>query len=256
MLSLQVTVDTSRLDPLMRRFESRVKSATATALTRSAQSAQVKIKADIARVFDRPTNWALNSTRIEPARKDKLDAAVWLKNRNSQPGGPSSYLWPQVLGGGRERKGYESRLLREGILRPNEFTVPADGAPIDGYGNVPASFIRQMLSQLGAANAADNSGYDSNVKKGAAQSAASKRRQLKAGTFFVSRGRSTGNPLPRGIYQRKLTGFGWATRMVFAIVTGKPQYRARLPFFSTVQQVRRDELQSHFDREIARISQD
>jgi hypothetical protein len=44
--------------------------------------------------------------------------------------------------------------------------------------------------------------------------------------------------------------------MVFAIVTGKPQYRARLPFFSTVQQVRRDELQSHFDREIARISQD
>jgi len=254
MINLRVEVDISRLDPLMRRFESRVKSATATAMTRVVQSAQAKIKSDIGRVFDRPTAWALNSTRIEPAKKDKLEAAVWLKHRNSLPGGPRSYLWPEVLGGGRERKGYEGALLSVGVLRPNEFTVPADGAPRDGYGNVPASFIRQMLSGLAAAE--QRPGYTANVKKGAAQSAASKRRQLKAGTFFVSRGQSTGNPLPRGIYQRKLTGFGWATRMVFAIVVGKPQYRARLPFFATVEKTRREELQKHFDAEIARISQD
>lgn len=238
----------------MRRFESRVRSATATAMTRTVQSAQAKIRGDIGRVFDRPTRWALNATRIEPARKDKLDASVWLKNRDSLPGGPSSYLWPQVLGGRRERKGYEGALLAAGVLRPNEFTVPAEGAPLDSYGNIAASFIRQMLSQLKAAE--QRPGYIGNVRRGAAQSAQSKRRQLKAGTFFVSRGKSTGNPLPRGIYQRKLTGFGWASRMVFVIVTGKPQYRARLPFFSTVNQVRRDELQKHFDAEMARISQD
>ena len=237
----------------MRRFESRVRSATATALTRSAQSAQAKIKADIARVFDRPTPWALNSTRIEPAKKDKLNAAVWLKNRDSLPGGPRSYLWPEVLGGGRERKGYEGKLLAVGVLRPNEFTVPTRDAPRDGYGNVPASFIRQMLSQLQAAET--QPGYQANVRRGAAQSAASKRRQLKAGTFFVSRGKTTGNPLPRGIYRRKLTGFGWATQMVFAIVVGKPKYRPRLPFFRTVNETIGAELQQHFDREIARISQ-
>ena len=254
MINLQVSVDISKLDPLMRRFESRVKSATATAMTRVMQSAQARIKADIGRVFDRPTPWAMNSTRIEPAKKDKLDAAVWLKNRNSLPGGPSSYLWPEVLGGQRERKGYEGALLSAGVLRPNEFTVPTNDAPRDGYGNVPAAFIRQMLSQLQAAE--QRPGYTANVKRGAAQSAASKLKQLKAGTFFVSRGQSTGNPLPRGIYQRKLTGFGWASRMVFAIVVGKPQYRARLPFFSTVERIRREELQKHFDAEIARISQD
>jgi len=113
-----------------------------------------------------------------------------------------------------------------------------------------------VLSQLGAANARDNSGYDSNVKRGEQQSKQSKKRQLRAGTFFVSRGTSTGNPLPRGIYRRLRTPFGWVTRMVFAIVVGKPRYRPRLPFFSTIEQTRRRELQQHFDAEIARISQD
>jgi hypothetical protein len=250
---ISIGIDTSRVDPLLRRFEQRIASAAATALTRTVQSAQGRIQQEMPRVFDRPTAWTQRALRIEPARRDKLSAAVFIKDRDAgDVAGEKSHLWPQIRGGARRSKPFEGRLRRQAWLGPDEYLAPARGAPLDAFGNVPASVVRQILSQLGAANAADGSGYDSNVKKGEKQSAQSKRRQLKAGTYFIPR---RGGGLPRGIYQRRLTGFGWATRMVFAIVS-RPSYRPRLPFDAIVEQTRDRELQRHFDAELARISQD
>jgi hypothetical protein len=250
---ISIGIDTSGVDPLLRRFERRVASAAATALTRTVQSAKGRIEREMPRVFDRPTAWTLRSLRIETARRDKLSAAVFIKDRDAgDVAGEKSHLWPQIRGGQRRHKAFEARLRRQAWIDPGEYLAPAKGTTLDAYGNMPAGVVRQILSQLGAANAADNSGYDSNVKRGAKQSAQSKRRQLKAGTYFIPR---RGAALPRGIYQRKLTGFGWATRMVFAIVS-RPSYRPRLPFNTIVEQTRDRELQAHFDAELARISQD
>lgn len=245
--------DTSRVDRALRDRPRRIRVATAMALTRVAQQAEREIRSDIRRVFDRPTLWAQNSTRIVPARSQGAvtEAQVWLKDRKSQPGGPRSYLWPEVLGGRRERKAYETALLRAGVLRPNEYTVPARGAPLDVNGNMQLGVIRQLLSQLRAAESpgTDRPGFKANRT----DSAASLRAVRKAGTFFTPR---RTDALPYGIYQRVKTGFGWATRLILAVVVGRPRYKPRLPFFGTVADVRRRYLQQYFDDAIARISVD
>lgn len=257
-MAIRITadIDTSKVSPLLRRYAQRVESATATALTRVAQSAQRQITSTMPRAFDRPTRWTLGSTYIQPAGRPskggKLESWVYIKDRDAgDVAGEKSHLWAQIRGGGRRIKPFEFRLQRRFPELRGRFLVPTEFAPRDQYGNVPANYIRQILSQLQAANAADNSGYDSNVKRGAAQSAQSKRRQAKAGTFFVP----PPGQMPLGIYRRVRTVFGWVTRMVFYAATSQ-QYRVRLPFEKIIEDVRRREIQGHFDRELARISQD
>ena len=48
----------------------------ATALTRTAKDVQADTKAAMSRVFDRPTPWTLNSTRIQSASADRLEAGM------------------------------------------------------------------------------------------------------------------------------------------------------------------------------------
>ncbi|MEG1678672.1 MAG: hypothetical protein RR326_01145 [Stenotrophomonas sp.] len=235
-----IRTDMTRALEALKGAEKQSKFAAAVALTRTAKIAQANVVQAMRANFDRPLAYTLNSTRMIPARRDKLAASVWLKDRQSKVVSKAShYLYPETFGGRRERKAYETALLRVGVLRSNEFTVPADGYPLDAYGNIPVGVIRQILSQLKAAE----------ISKGSTQnktaSARSRRAVLKAGTYFVSMGKTTGNPLPRGIYQRIKTGFGWATRMVMKIVVGKPRYQPRLPFFKIGQ----DAMAQHFERE-------
>jgi hypothetical protein len=253
--TISAIVDTSRVSSWLQRRESRIRSATATALTRVAQAAKREIEMTMPRVFDRPTRWTLGAVRYQPAdrKREPLASVVLFKDRDSgDVMGEKSHLWPQVRGGPRHHKRFEARLRRHAWLTPEEYLIPAKGAPLDLYGNVPASIIRQILSQLGAANAPDNSGYDSNVKRGDKQSAQSKRRQLKAGTFFIPR---RGDVLPRGIYQRIRTGAVWQTRLIF-VVGRRPNYPVRLDMQGIIENVRQRELQQHFDVEMARITQD
>ncbi len=230
MLNINITTEFGDVQRMIDAMGKQARYAAAVALTKTAQKAQDDVKTEMRRVFDRPTPYTLNATRLIPATKANLEAQVWLKDRYGKAATKNtSFLFPEIFGGPRGRKGFEGRLLRSGLIRSNEYCVPAIGAPLDEAGNVSAATIRKILSQLGAANARDNSGYDSNVKKGKAQSAQSKRRQVIAGTFFIPDPKKS--TLPRGIYQRKRLGSGWATRMVFKIVVGAPRYQARLKLF-------------------------
>lgn len=217
---------------LARDLPRQVAFANALALTRTAQIAEKAIKQEMHKRFDRPTRWTLGSTRVIPATKQRQIAQVWLKDRRGQPQGKdSNTLYTQVFGGRRGRKAYETALLKAGALCSNEFTVPAQGLPLDPHGNVPIGMIKQILSQLKAAEPYSGSTQNKTDSK------RSKRTVRKAGTFFVSHGKSTGNPLPRGIYQRRRLGSGWATRLVLAIVVGRPRYQIRLPLNDIGQQV-------------------
>lgn len=221
--------------------------AAAVALTRTAEVAQREVVATMARNFDRPTAYTLKATRLIPATRDRLIAQVWLKDRQSKVVSKAShFLYPQTFGGRRERKAYETALLRAGVLRSNELTVPAQGLPLDAFGNVPVGVIKRILSQL---KAAEISAGSTQNKSGSARS---KRTVAKAGTYFASPGQSRGNALPRGIYQRVKTGAGWATRLVLAIVVGKPNYRSRIPFFEIGRRASAEFFKLNYELELER----
>jgi hypothetical protein len=244
-LQINVRADFGRVQAILNNAAKQVRFSTAVALTKTAKLAETEVKAEMVRVFDRPTRWAINATRVVPATKQRLVAQVWLKDRRGLPQGKdSNFLFPQVFGGPRGRKAYETRLMQVGWLRSNEFTVPAKDLALDGNGNVPVGVIRSILSQ---AKAAGGLGYDSN----ASNSKRSKRTVQRAGTYFVSRGKSTGNPLPRGIYQRVKTGFGWGTRLVLLIVQRKPKYRQRLRLGKVADETIKRYFQREFDKAYA-----
>lgn len=241
-MRISVTTNFGAVTAQLRDADKQTRFAAAVALTKTAKIAEQEVKQTIAQVFDRPTRWAINATRVASATPRNLQARVWLKDRRGLPQGKDyNFLFPQIFGGPRGRKAYETRLLRVGWLRSNEFTVPAKDLPLDEFGNVPASLIRSILSQ---AKAAGGLGYSSD----ATTSRRSKRTVQKVGTFFVSRGQSTGNPLPRGIYQRVRLGSGWGTRLIFAIVQGKPNYKPQLPFERVVRQSVQANWAAEFDK--------
>lgn len=218
---IKVETDFAGVMRMLDKMKRELRFAGALAMTRTAKIAEKAVQQKMPEVFDRPTPWTLRATRVIPATKSKLEAQVWLKDRYSQPASRNTaFLFPEIFGGARGRKGFEGALMKAGVLRSNESCVPAKGAPLDAFGNVPASLIRQILSQLQAAEM--SAGYTANVKKGKAQSRQSKARQARAGTFFVP---IRGSGLPRGIYQRFAGG---RYRMIFKIVVGKPRYQIRL----------------------------
>lgn len=222
----------------LKGMERQLPYATMLALNQTAEFAQGMVKAETRKVFDRPTHWAINASFVKYAKKYRLEASVALKGRDKGVvDRETNFLYPEVYGVARGRKAMETALLRAGALRSNEFLVPAEDLPLDPFGNVPVKLIRQILSQLKAAEKND-AGYSANKTT----SVRSRRTVAKAGTFFVPPPRSG---LPRGIYQRVKTGFGWATRMVFKIVVGKPKYRKRLDFYAIGQQA----YNKHFARE-------
>lgn len=236
-LTIKVQTNFNPARALINGFsDRRLRTTIAIALTKTAKIAQKEVIDAIRSEFQAPTPYALGATRLIPATKDTLFASVWLKDRQSKVVSKAShFLYPQTFGGRRERKAYETALLRAGLLRSNEFTVPAEGYPLNAYGNIPIGVIRQILSQLKAAEI--SSGYTAN-KSGSERSRKAVKR---AGSYFVP---LPGSSLPRGIYQR--TGNG-TPRMVMKIVVGKPRYKARLRMFDIGERVVAREFEREFD---------
>jgi hypothetical protein len=231
-VTIKVTADLGPLRAMAEGFSNRRwRTTVAIALTQTAKLAQFEVIKTMRTKFDRPTPWALNSTFVTTATEASQVAKVGLKARDGQAASrDTAYIYPQVFGGQRGRKAFERRLMQAG-MRPNEFVVPAKDLPLDAYGNIPTGLIRQILSQLQVAGAReDRIGYESNARK---DSVRSRRAVAKAGTFFIPTRRSG---LPRGVYQRKKTAFGWATRLIMAFVVGRPSYKARLPLQDIVDQ--------------------
>ncbi|MGA4815434.1 hypothetical protein ACPA9J_10245 [Pseudomonas aeruginosa] len=67
-------------------------------------------------MFDRPTPYTLNSLRMVPARKDRLEARVWFKDEADGAQPASVWIAPEVYGGPRRNKPAELQLRAKGIL--------------------------------------------------------------------------------------------------------------------------------------------
>jgi len=199
-------------------------------------------------VFDRPTSFTQKGISYHKATKQNLVAAVGFglprRNLKRQITGldfedesTHAYLLPQEYGGKRPAKRFEKRLRAIGAMRNDEFAVPAryNGIKLDRYGNVPASVVVKVLSQLLAFN---DAGYDANETERSRKRAGAKRARY---FVFGSRVNKKGE-LPRGIYEVSSTN---KLKAVFIFVK-QPVYKAVLGFRDGAEKTTRARLPINF----------
>lgn len=225
--------------------------ATAVALTRTARLVADAIKADMQRVFDRPTPYALGALRVRAAKRGDLTAYVDFRDGAGKGIAADKFLGPQVFGGGRNRKRSENALSRVGLL-PGQFTVPGGGAELDAYGNMSRGFTVKLLSNLSAfgeegyrANATDRSRART-ARVGKSEQGYKK---INGKIYFVSKGpgsqvRGRQQHLAAGVWSK--TGTHGADVKPVLVFTEAPKYTPRLPFYETAEEVFHSSFEDEF----------
>lgn len=230
---------TKWLDDIQRR---QLPYAISRALTETAKAVKKDLTALMEKEFDRPTRYTLNSLFMQGATKNNLQAVVWLKDTGgSTPA--SKYLGPQIYGGDRNLKRFESALKKIGILPDGMMIVPGAGAQLDQHGNMRAQQIIQILSYF---RAFGQQGYSANItdKKKARIAKGSKRTGQRGFAYFA--GSPGGGKLPLGIYQRFSFSWGSVLKPVMIFVK-PPKYMKRYHFFEKAEQVIAIEFPKRFE---------
>jgi len=199
----------------------------------------------IRRSFDRPKKYTWNSPRVIKAKVGEHTAALYIEDFSPKGNAPAKYLRVQIEGGKRRAKAFEVRLRRIGVMRPNEFAIPAYGYRRDRYGGITGATIVRILSQLER-----HAGLQSTLS----ETNNSRRRNVKQGKarFFVPRGNKADrgiNALPRGIYQR----LGKKIKAVFIFVEGAPDYRKRYAFGKAATKAANREFPKRFAYHLDRV---
>ncbi len=225
--------------------------ALAKALTKTAQEVQEAEIKVMQSSLDRPTPYTLKSLYVKPATKTDLSSMVYFKDKSSAgKGNPAAnYIMPQVQGGQRNLKRFESALRRIGVLPGGMFVAPGSACPLDAYGNIPAGFIVQMLSYM---RAFGEQGYKANITDKRKASLAKGSKRSRGFEYFVSYGKGTWSgrqQLPPGIWKR--VGFTFdklkssAVKPIMMFVK-EPSYSKRFPFYETAQKVIDNNLMDNF----------
>jgi hypothetical protein len=220
--------------------------AAAVALTRTAQDVRDAERKEMQRAFDRPTPYTLNSLFLKPAKPGDLNAQVWIKDDRAGSGIPATrYLLPEIEGGARSIKRFEKALQLAGAMPTGWFAVPGQGARLDGYGNVSAGQIIQILSQLRITLTA---GYNRNVSLDPKKRALAQRR---AGGQYFALPNGRGRLVP-GIYQARDFAFGRAAPKPVFIFVRRITYRRRFQFFEVAQRTVDSNFAGHFSEEFSK----
>jgi hypothetical protein len=251
-VKFSITTDAARLGRRIQQIErDQMPFALALTLTRTAQHAQAAEIHEMRDVFDRPTPYTLGSTRVRPARKNRLKASVEFKDFSVKATPPSSFLMPQVRGGARDLKRYERALFHAGILPPGMYAVPGAAARIDAWGNMERGQIIQILSYFQAFH---EMGFRANTTaQGRARLARGSRRRYGQAYFVIRPGDPT--HLKPGIWLREIHGFGTRVRPILRFVT-RAQYEAeRFDFYYVAEKAVEKHAQSEFRRAYAEAMQ-
>jgi len=149
-VKFSVDLDISGAVRLTNAIAKQIPFAMAKALTLTAIQAQTDIVQAMMQVFDRPTPYALNSTYVIPATKDRLESFVQLKDSAAKGTPAIKFLDPEVFGGERNPKRGEKVLQRMGALASGSFIAPGAGLKLDRYGNISAGTMTKVLSAVQA----------------------------------------------------------------------------------------------------------
>lgn len=225
-------------------------SAFVSALNRTAFEIRDAERAEMEKVFDRPTRYTLNSVFYRYATLANIQSYVAVKNSDSQ----FHYLLPQIHGGNRPQKRFEFMLRRIGILGKDEVTVPAPGSGVkrDMYGNMKSGQIVEILSQLQAFYLSGSQQNETQKSK-----ARNLKQNYKARYFVARKGESrvglgswkSGEKvqhLKSGIWARYKTAFGSAIKPIMFFVP-KASYRKRFDFYGVAERT----AQREFPKKIA-----
>lgn len=244
MVKVEFTGLRDRLLTLNRLEREQLPFAAALALTRTAQAASAGLRAEMQRVFDRPTRATLNSLFIEPATKEKMVARVWIndgkgRSRWGEARAAIRWLEPQVYGGPRGMKGVEKMLQRRGVLGAGQFVVPGEAAPLDQHGNIKRGQLNRILS---GARLFTEEGYTAN-RTDSAQS----RRKRGDRYFVIRKGREA-----LGIAERKQYGKGSRNSIRMVLVFARqPTYARRFDFHAAGDRIASEELPIEFEKAMA-----
>jgi hypothetical protein len=228
--------------------------ATAYALTKIAQAAQAALEIDTRRAFDRPTRFTQKAFRITPATKTRLFSSVSVKDEatGAGPAGGSrnrtalAWMSTQTYGGPRPRKGFENALERAKVLPPGWYAIPTQWAPKDAYGNVPASKLNQILSQIRARrDSSQNETPELSARRNSlfTKTGRRKKQATRPSRYFSAQ---LGGKLKPGIYERVGFAFGSSVRPVFIFTQRQPRYAARFPFQYIVERTYRKTLDFYY----------
>lgn len=259
-MRLNVQVQADRAQRLVTSVPKQARFAAAWALNGAAFKAREDWRQEMARVFDRPKPYILNSIYVtRRATPASLIAEVLPRYAGGKGVDPAKVLQAEVMGGPRRPKRFEIALQRKGLLPSGFGAVPAkwlvtDPSIGDGHGGVRGSFIVRLLSYFEAfgevgyrANANDKS-RRRRAKRGKSERGFSTIRGVE---YFISRGRGEFSGrgawrngqqqrLPAGIWQR--SGIhGVDIKPVFLFVP-LPRYRVRLDLTA----LRRRAREEHF----------
>jgi len=204
------------LDEELKRLEGLEKQipfALAKTLTNTAQAVKADLVEGMKRSFDRPTKFTLNSLYIKPARKNKLFAAVYIKDDKPLKGtAAADYLAPQIEGGPRRQKRSEMALHYRKGLKKSERLVPGKSVRLNKFGNLTKGSIGKMLSNIGS-QLDHNQNTTNNSKKK---------------FFWVDSDRGR---LKRGVYQR----VGKNKVRTYLLAVDNFSYRKRFDYWGIAQ---------------------
>jgi hypothetical protein len=230
--------------------KNQVPFATMKAINKTSQQIKEELVKEMGRTLDRPTPYTLNSLYIKYAKKTELSSEIGYKDKSwSSKGNPAAnWMHTQAEGGPRNLKRFESALSRIGVLLRGMRIVPGSACPLDAYGNIPPSFIVQILSYF---RAFGEQGYRANItdKRKAALAKGSKRKRTTGYEYFVSYGKGTWSGrqnLPAGIYKRIGFAQGSAIKPIMMFVK-EPSYKKRFPFYETAQKIQDQNINKNFD---------
>ena len=228
-------------------------SAFVSALNKTAFEIRDAERAEMTKVFDRPTRFTLDSMFYRYATTSNINSYVAVKNSESK----FHYLLPQIHGGNRPQKRFEFMLRRAGILGVNEVTVPAMNSPAvrkDRYGNMASSQIVQILSQLRSFYLAGSSQNETKkLKDKREKKVASNLKEANIRYFVARKGESrvgqgswkTGEKvqhLKSGIWAKvKLANMFAPKILPVLFFTPKASYRKRFDFYGVAEKTAKDQ---------------
>lgn len=186
--------------------------ATAVALTRTAQKVVPAEQKEMRDIFSNPTPYTLSGLYVRPATKQNLSAEVKLKDTAAKAIPAATFLAAQLKGGNRHAKRFERALMSVGAMPPNYRAVPGAAAKMDGYGNMSAGQIVQILAFF---RAFPEAGYKANMTAASKARLARGTKRKQGFAYFVGR---PGDRLPLGIYQRVRFAGGTAIKPILIFV--------------------------------------
>ena len=246
-MTITARLDASKLAGKLRSIATKARNAGNDALNAAGKASIPAVQHEMRDVFDRPTPYTLNSFGLlKRAGSNNSQILLGLKTDTSKGTSAKRYLAAQITGGERHQKRFEKALQAAGAMPTGYRAMPGSGCPLDSYGNIPPSFIVQLLSYF---RAFPEAGYRANMtdKRRAALAKGNAKKNVQGVAYFVGR---PGDRLPLGIYARYKFAAGSAIKPILIFVEWA-RYQERFDFQYVAEASVRKTFPGHFKAALA-----